>query len=85
MDVRRPSDKRLDPKYANKTMKFDGGSITVWDCFSGHGMGPIHIVKDSLIRIGYKSIPNDTMFPFAEENTPLVWRFQHYNDPKNTS
>lgn len=83
--VRRPKGKRLDPKYTNKTVKFGGGNIMVWGCFSGQGMGPIHVVKDTLTGIGYRSILNDIMFPYAEENMPLVWRFQHENDPKHTS
>ena len=48
-------------------------------------MGPIHVIKDTLTGIGYRSILNDVMYPHAEENMPLVWRFQHDNDPKHTS
>lgn len=83
--VRRPKGKRFDPKYTNKTVKFGGGNIMVWGCFSGQGMGPIHIIKDTMTGIGYRTILNDVMYPYAEENMPLVWRFQHDNDPKHTS
>lgn len=83
--VRRPKGKRLDPKYTSKTVKFGGGNIKVWGCFSGQGMGPIHVIKDTLTGLGYRSILNDVMYPYAEENMPLIWRFQHDNDPKHTS
>ena len=35
--------------------------------------------------IGCRTILNDVMYPYAEENMPLVQRFQHDNDPKHTS
>ena len=47
-------------------------------------MGPIHIIKDIMTSI-YRTILNDAMYPCAEENMPLIWRFQHDNDPKHTS
>lgn len=57
----------------------------VWGCFSGQGMGPIHVIKDTLTGVGYRAILNDIMYPYAEENMPLIWRFQQDNDPKHTS
>ena len=33
----------------------------------------------------YKEIPENVMLPYAEENLPLVWKFQQYNDPKHTA
>ena len=83
--VRRPKGKRLDPKYTKKRVKFSGGNIMVWGFFSGQGMGPIHIIKDTMTGIGYRTILNDVMYTYAEENMPLVWRFHHDNDPKHTS
>lgn len=48
-------------------------------------MGPIHIIKDTMTGIGYRSILNDGMYPYAEENMPFIWIFQHDNDPKPSS
>ena len=56
----------------------------VWECFSGQGMGLFHIIKDTMTGIGYRTILNDVIYPYAEENIPLVWRFQHDNDPNHT-
>jgi hypothetical protein len=38
------------------TMKFGGGGITVWRCFSWTGLGPFIILHGNLIAEGYKNI-----------------------------
>uniref|UniRef100_A0A915DWJ3 Tc1-like transposase DDE domain-containing protein n=1 Tax=Ditylenchus dipsaci TaxID=166011 RepID=A0A915DWJ3_9BILA len=42
--VRRPVNKRFDPKYTKGTVKFGGGNIMVWGCFSWHGLGPLRLI-----------------------------------------
>lgn len=83
--VRRPKNKRLDPKYCQGTIKYGGGNIMVWGCVSGQGIGPIHHINGIMDRFQYKNILRDVMLPHAEWNMPLMWRFQHDNDPKHTS
>lgn len=82
--VRRPKGKkRLDPKYCTPTVKHGGGSVMVWGSFSGQGMGPIHNVQGIMFAPDYKAILENVMAPYAEENMPLLWYFQHDNDPKH--
>lgn len=83
--VRRPKNMRLNPRYCRGTVKHGGGSIMVWGCFSGHGIGPLHRINGIMDRFMYKDILENVMLPYAEWNMPLSWSFQHDNDPKHTS
>lgn len=83
--VRRPEHKRLDPKYVSTTLKFGGGSVMVWGCFSGFGVGPLYKIDGIMDRFMYKDILINQMVPFAEDRMPLKHWFQQDNDPKHTS
>lgn len=83
--VRRPANAAFDPRYTLKTVKFGGGNIMVWGCFSYYGVGPLHLIEGNMNKEMYKDILTNVMLPYAEENMPLVWQFQQDNDPKHTS
>lgn len=83
--VRRPLNQALNPLYTKGTVKHGGGNTMVWGCFSGHGMGPISKIDGIMDRFLYKDILETHMLPYAEEDMPLKWIFQHDNDPKHTS
>lgn len=83
--VRRPKGERLKPKYCTPTFKFGGGGVLVWGCFSGFGMGPILLLDGIMDRFVYLDILKNIMLPHSEEQMPLLWTFQHDNDPKHTS
>ena len=83
--VRRPPNKELSSKYTKKTVKHGGGNIMVWACFSWHGVGPIHWIRETMMKEVYRDILSNVMFPYADENMPLIWLFQQDNDPKHTS
>lgn len=83
--VRRPNNERYNPKYTTPTIKHGGGNVLVWGCFSGHGMGPLRRIEGVMDWYQYLDILRNTMLPFAEESLPLVWKFQHDNDPKHTA
>ena len=54
--VRRPPNKEFDPHYTKKTLKFGGGTIMVWGCFSSSGIGPIYLIKDTMTANIYTNI-----------------------------
>lgn len=83
--VRRPINEAFNPAYTKKTIKFGGGKILVWACFSWYGVGPIHLIDGIMTKEDYINILEDTMLPFAEWNMPLKWVFQHDNDPKHSA
>ena len=83
--VRRPPNTRLLPKYTRPTVKHGGGSIMVWGCFSGYGMGPLHKIEGIMDRFGYRDILQNLLVPYLEEKMPVVHYFQHDNDPKHAS
>ena len=47
----------------------------VCDCFSGQGIGPIHMIDGIMDRFMYSDIFKDIMLPYAEEEMPLKWTF----------
>jgi hypothetical protein len=83
--VRRPVNERFNQKYTTATVKFGGGSIMVWGCFSGLGLGPLHRINGIMDRFQYRDILSEVMLPHAAEKMPPDWVFQHDNDPKHTS
>ena len=80
--VRRPPHKEFDPHYTKKTLKFGGGSIMAWGCFSSSGIGHIYLKSDTMTANIYTAILKEIMLPYAEDNMPLLWIFQQDNDPK---
>lgn len=83
--VRRPKGQRLNPRYSKGSVKHGGGSVMVWGCVSGNGVGPIHRINGIMDRFVYKDILQTIMLPHAEEEMPLSWIYQQDNDPKHTA
>lgn len=83
--VRRPKNQAFNPLYTKKTIKHGGGNILVWSCFSWYGVGPIFLIDEIMTKDVYIDILQKIMLPYAEWNMPLLWTFQHDNDPKHTA
>ncbi|CAJ0605043.1 unnamed protein product [Cylicocyclus nassatus] len=87
--VRRPVRERYKPKYAKSSVKCGGGNIMVWGCFSYYGLGPLHLIRGTMDRFGYKRILEEVMNPHLQtleaELPDVDWTFQQDNDPKHKS
>jgi hypothetical protein len=64
--VRRPKNKRFDPKYTKGTVKFGGGNVMVWGCFSWNAIGPLRLVDGKMNAIQYREILEEAMLPHME-------------------
>ena len=53
--------------------------------FSYDEVAPIYQITEKMDRFVYKNLLVNVMLPYAEENMPLVWVFQHDNGPKYAS
>ena len=60
-------------------------NVIVWGSFSWCGVGPLHRIQGTMDQHMYKEILENVMLPYAEENLPLVRKFQQDNDPKHTA
>lgn len=83
--VRRPVNERFNKRYTIGTVKFGGGNIKVWSCFSWFGVGPLYQVVGNMDQLQYREILQNQMLPYAAEFMPNNWVFQHDNDPKHTA
>ena len=80
---RRVGEEFLDECIA-PTVKFGGGKINVWGCFSSHGVGPLIRIHGIMDGPKYRQILKTHMAPHLRKLGKKVI-FQHDNDPKHTS
>ena len=75
-----------DPKCTAPTVKHNGGSVVVWDCFSRNGVGNLCFIESIVHQFCYRKILQKNLLPSSKilglENTLI---FQHNNDLKHTA
>ena len=67
------------------TMKYEGGGVMVWGCFSGDTISDLFRIQGTLNQHGYHSILQRYAIPSGLHLVGLSFVFQQDNDPKHTS
>lgn len=80
--------RRLGEEYVlccmRPTVKFGGGHINVWGCFSGQGVGSLYQINGTMTGAMYREILKNHMAPVLRR-LGADFIFQQDNDPKHTS
>ena len=83
----RKKGERYLPKNTIGTVKHDT-KINVWGCFSGKGVGNLHLIDGIMNAKQYIKILSSNLFQSAKmcfDRDDTDWIFQQDNDPKHTA
>lgn len=83
--VWRGRDSAYESRHIHHTVKFGGGSVMVWSCFSYHGVGRLVFIDETMDAGLYVSILASSLPPSLEKMGLSSFIFQQDNDPKHTS
>lgn len=83
--VRRRPGEEYELRCLNPTVKFGGGSVMVWGCFSADGVGSIVRVDTNMDRWKYLDILQNVMIPSALRLVGPDFIFQQDNAPVHTA
>ena len=72
------TDKRLDPRYFSTRQK-GGGGVMAWGCFSAICKPNLAVFEGTPDTVGYCTILEKVLLPFAEDKFPDGWIFQQDN------
>ena len=76
----------LRSPHVKPTVKFGGGNIMVWGCFSAKGLGPLVRIEGKMNHKDYINILEDNLLPFIQENySTNHYKFQDDNAPVHTA
>lgn len=81
--VRRRPGGAYKPQCLAPTVKFGGGSVMIWGCFSKVGIWQIRLCEGRMIQATYKVILEENSLPFALTMFPNSedWFFQQDDAP----
>lgn len=83
--VRRSAEEKMIPQCVVPTVKHGGGSVMVWGCFSGYGIGNLVQIKGIMKKEQYKEILEKSAIPSGLQLIGQGFIFQQDNDPKHSS
>ena len=82
---RRQKDSHTE-KHLIPSVKYGGGSLMLWGCFSSKGPGHLVRIHGIMDSIKYQQILNENLTaPSSKLKMGCGWTFQQVNDPKHTS
>jgi hypothetical protein len=78
---------RFQARHVQPTVKFGGGSLMIWGCFTTHGVGDMCQIEGGMDAKLYAEVFDDYVFPTIDHYGMDRERFmfQQDNDPKRTS
>ena len=80
--VWRKDGESYSPRNTVSTVKFGGGSIMIWGCFSAKGVGKISVIDGKINAQKYKQILQENLMSSVES---LKLPYDYINDPKHTA
>jgi len=84
--VGRKKNDEYHPKNIIPIVKHGDGSIMLWGCFSAHGTGRLHCIKERMTGVMYCNILGNNLLPSVRAlKMGRGWVFQHDNDQKHTA
>jgi len=77
---------RFNIENMTPTVKFGGGGLMMWGCFSGKGLGPLVKVDGKLNSLGHIQILEDHFLPLVEKDfNKRGYLYQDDNAPVHTA
>ncbi|CAF3239743.1 unnamed protein product [Rotaria socialis] len=83
--VWRQSHESMKTECLKPTVKYGGGSVMVWGCMSGSGVGNLVLIEGIMYKEQYEKILNENIKKSAKKLKLRSFLFQQVNDPKHTA
>jgi transposase len=85
--VRRFSNEKYNSRFVQKTIQAGGGSIGVWGCFAGTGIGDCKVYSGRMNSILYKETLENALLPSSSRLIPRGkdWQFVQDGAPCHTA